>query len=105
VPPTIRIASAARQATVSTAAPAPAPVSSTRALVVVIALPSTHRPGRRAGGYPAQGGTFRPGPSAGQAVRTSMGLEDRSPRSRLATSSALIRHIGSPMPGTVLDPA
>ena len=31
--------------------------------------------------------------------------DDRSPLSRLSTSSALIRHIGSPTPGTVLAPA
>ena len=33
------------------------------------------------------------------------GPVDRSPRRRLRTSSALIRHIGSPMPGIVLEPA
>ena len=33
------------------------------------------------------------------------GRADRSPVRRLSTSSALIRHIGSPTPGTVLAPA
>ena len=42
------------------------------------------------------------GPAASGGVS---GDAERSPRSRLSTSSALIRHIGTPMPGIVLDPA
>src|SRR5690606_38606022 len=36
---------------------------------------------------------------------TSLGPADRSPRTRFSTSSALIRHIGRPTPGTVVAPA
>ena len=35
----------------------------------------------------------------------SSGPLDRSPRTRLSTFSALIRHIGRPMPGTLDPPA
>ncbi len=49
---------------------------------------------------PHAGGGADDGEQVEQAHRrTSEGPLDRSPRSRLRTSSALIRHIGNPMPG------
>src|SRR5690606_12687305 len=38
-------------------------------------------------------------------ARTPIGPAERSPRTRLSTSSALMRHMGSPTPGTVVAPA